>query len=276
MSFEMQEAFRFIETDSKSKHVADWLAWHHNIKSKRCDPSIATLVAETRMSERSVYRALKKLEEEGHIRIVSSHGQRNFYILHPVQPVVPLSPCQGLEANNDGGPLSQCHPTPVTLSPLPLSPCQGTPVTLSPEQETTGSLKGIQPEFYPSASSAMPIPAERGKPSRVPKEAVNVSPTVKEVIQRMPEIHDREKPYPFVMDKAKASRTLERFFASNPQVDAEHFLEVWELVCRHSASQYSPSLHKAFDIGYLCRNFAAVRGSGEHAFFSTETKTKKK
>lgn len=59
------------------------LAHHKNRKTGQCNPSIKTLAAECKISERSVQRNLKSLVELGELRIQSgaTHARSNCYSL---------------------------------------------------------------------------------------------------------------------------------------------------------------------------------------------------
>lgn len=51
-----------------ARRVAAWLVWHANGYTGRCDPGQTRLIAETKLSERSVRNAVKELEEAGVIK----------------------------------------------------------------------------------------------------------------------------------------------------------------------------------------------------------------
>ncbi len=81
-----------------------------------CWPSIATLVRKTSASERTVQRAIKSFEDNGHLsrREVPGRGVR--YFLHPRQSDTPVTVAPPSQRR---APPSQCHPTPVTVTPKP-------------------------------------------------------------------------------------------------------------------------------------------------------------
>ena len=141
MSIEMQKAFRLIRTHNTAKHVADWLAWHHNDTTRRCDPSIATLCDETCLSDRAVQQAIRQLETEGHITVIRTLGQRSHYLLHPRTTFTP----------ERHSPPNDVHPTPEGRSPLPPKEIRGTPERRSHEREVKVTSKGNEPESLASA-----------------------------------------------------------------------------------------------------------------------------
>lgn len=81
-----------------------------------CWPSIATLMRKTGVSERTVQRATKAIEEGGHMSRHEVVGRGTRYFLHPRHsdtPVAKSPPPQRRE------PPPQRHPTPVTVTPKP-------------------------------------------------------------------------------------------------------------------------------------------------------------
>ena len=149
----MQKAFRLIRTHNTAKHVADWLAWHHNDATRRCDPSIATLCEETCLSDRAVQQAIRQLESEGHISVIRTPGQRSHYLLHPRTTFTP----------EGGSPPNDVHPTPEGGSPLPPKEVRGTPERRSPERERTTISTGRKPESTPPAAKEEEVKPEKEK-----------------------------------------------------------------------------------------------------------------
>lgn len=68
------------------------LAIHHDEASGRCDPGIARLVAESGLSERAVYTALRTLKQRGAITVRSHPGRRCVYDLAAALPGEALVP----------------------------------------------------------------------------------------------------------------------------------------------------------------------------------------
>jgi len=77
-----------------AKIVATRVAFHHNIETGRCDPSLGTLASGTSMSDRHVRRMLNELEEAGWLIVDKSHGGRRSlvdYNSHSFKLSVPVT-----------------------------------------------------------------------------------------------------------------------------------------------------------------------------------------
>jgi hypothetical protein len=273
MSIEMQKAFRLIRTHNTAKHVADWLAWHHNDATRRCDPSIATLCDETCLSDRAVQKAISQLESEGHISVIRTLGQRSHYLLHPRTTFTP-------ELDS---PPNDVHPTPERRSPLPPKEIRGTPERRSHEREVKVTQKGNEPESLASAAanageadSLFPIEPPQPKPAkeRKPKPEGTADSRLKPIKDGLAPAFEKIKGREFDCDWKKTVGAIRRFLESRTKVTPDEFLEVWSLVCKHSSSPFYPKITDALDVAYLCRNYETVCGHIERAHRS-ESQTKR-
>jgi hypothetical protein len=71
-----------------AKIVGVRIAMHHNVKTGRCDPDMATLAAGTSMSDRNVRRMLRELEQRGWLHVEHRGYRRtnSFELLIPSEP----------------------------------------------------------------------------------------------------------------------------------------------------------------------------------------------
>lgn len=249
MSIEMQKAFRLIRTHNTAKHVADWLAWHHNDATRRCDPSIATLCDETCLSDRAVQQAIRQLENEGHITVIRTLGQRSHYLLHPRTTFTP----EGDSPPND------VHPTPEGRSPLPPKEIRGTPERRSHEREVKVTSKGNEPESLASAAanagdddSLFPIDPPQPKPAkeRKPKPETELDPRQTPIIQKLADVYQTAMGEKLRMDAADWSRTqsgLKKLLPLIPDADKDDILTNWYnvLVISKNGSHVPALVHTA-------------------------------
>lgn len=111
----------------------------------QCWPSIAGLVAKTKLSERTVQRAVQSLKDVGHINWVDRPGRGRVYIVHPRQTDT------AYEA------------TPATVTPVSLTPRHSdtpvtetpTPVTVAPKLPRTTIPQKASPSSVAHASKAL-------------------------------------------------------------------------------------------------------------------------
>lgn len=99
---------RFILVAMADHANADGIAW----------PSVARLSERTGATERTIYRAMKVLRDEGHISQVSAPRAQTTarYRVHPCQNVSPDTVSALTECQRD---LTESHPTPDTVSAEP-------------------------------------------------------------------------------------------------------------------------------------------------------------
>jgi hypothetical protein len=128
------------------------IAMHLHVETGRCDPSITTLAAGTRFSERAVYRWVAVLERAGWIGIEHTRGQTNRYaLLTPdtsmarVDDVTPDTLMAGVESV-----------TPATGDAAPLPPTAPDPC------QYTGSQKALNSEENSEEESESP-PSENSQ-----------------------------------------------------------------------------------------------------------------
>lgn len=229
MSIEMQKAFRLIRTHNTAKHVADWLAWHHNDATRRCDPSIATLCDETCLSDRAVQQAIRQLESEGHISVIRTPGQRSHYLLHPRTTFTP----------EGGSPPNDVHPTPEPRSPLPPKEIRGTPERRSHEREVKVTSKGNEPESFASAAadagnadSLFPIEPPQPKPKRAPKPKpeTTADPRKAHVMAKLKAVYLDAMGSDLAMEPSGYARTqkeLDKLLPLIPNADKDEILNQW-------------------------------------------------
>lgn len=110
-----------------AKIVAARLALHHNIEREQCNPSIRELVLGTGMSESTVRRAVRELEQKGWLSVTRTSGGHRFSSSNSFElRAPPLSVMAGAtpvtrDSGQDSHPCHARHPTPVTGDTLPLS-----------------------------------------------------------------------------------------------------------------------------------------------------------
>ena len=112
------EAIWKTDLPSNSKYVAAYLRTYMNAKRDLCWPSVGRISKETGLSEQTVRRHLRSLEETEWLvieRTLGGHfGETNKYLAN--------IPNWFMDENFTG--VSPVHPTPVTVAPLPLQPLQ--------------------------------------------------------------------------------------------------------------------------------------------------------
>ena len=120
----MNWAYEQIEaTDltAKAAQVFAALAWFHNQDTGRCDPSVAKLVARTKLSERGVRLALRELEEKKllsttHRQQRTGRGKKNLTSRYAFR-AMPQSGAQDAGTVGHGMPPKE-QQTPSTFSDL--------------------------------------------------------------------------------------------------------------------------------------------------------------
>jgi hypothetical protein len=254
MSIEMQKAFRLIRTHNTAKHVADWLAWHHNDATRRCDPSIATLCDETCLSDRAVQKAISQLESEGHISVIRTLGQRSHYLLHPRTTFTP----------EGDSPPNEVHPTPERRSPLPPKEIRGTPERRSHEREVKVTPKGNEPESLASAAanagdgdSLFPIEPPQPKPARErkPKPEPSADHRHHEITSRIGAAFSEVMEVPFIFS-TRFAKELATFLKQYPGT-ADEFLGMYQQMLKAGRMPYANATKKAADPCFLARNWNA-------------------
>jgi hypothetical protein len=256
MSIEMQKAFRLIRTHNTAKHVADWLAWHHNDATRRCDPSIATLCDETCLSDRAVQQAIRQLENEGHISVIRTIGQRSHYLLHP----------RTTFTTEGDSPPNDVHPTPERRSPLPPKEIRGTPERRSHEREVKVTSKGKEPESLASAAanageadSLFPIEPPQPKPPKErkpkPKPETAADPRHSQITSRIGAAFSEVMEVPFIFS-TRFAKELATFLKQYPGT-ADEFLAMYQQMLKAGRMPYANATKKAADPCFLARNWNA-------------------
>lgn len=108
------EAIWTADLPSNSKYVASYLRTYMNAKRDLCWPSIGRISRETGLSEQTVRKHLKSLEDSGWLAIERSEGGHSG-TTNRYQAVIP----------SEIAPLQQLDPTPATIAPLPLQQLEG-------------------------------------------------------------------------------------------------------------------------------------------------------
>lgn len=108
------EAIWTAELPSNSKYVASYLRTYMNAKRDLCWPSIGRISRETGLSEQTVRKHLKCLEDSGWLAIERSEGGHSG-TTNRYQAVIP----------SEIAPLQRLDPTPATIAPLPLQQLEG-------------------------------------------------------------------------------------------------------------------------------------------------------
>jgi hypothetical protein len=128
-----------------AKIVGSRIAMHHNIETGRCDPSIGMLVSGTGMSESTVRRAIRELEEAGWAHVDRTRGRHSnsFELQTPT-----LSDMEGFNPVNDDS-VEGANPVTIdgvedtpTLSQVTPEPCHmwhPNPVTVDTQKRESNS-----------------------------------------------------------------------------------------------------------------------------------------
>ena len=111
------EAIWIAELPSNSKYVASYLRTYMNAKRDLCWPSIGRISKETGLSEQTVRKHLKSLEDAGWLAIERTEGGHSG-TTNRYQAVIPETPAAV-------APLQSLDPTPATVRPLPLQHLEG-------------------------------------------------------------------------------------------------------------------------------------------------------
>jgi hypothetical protein len=90
---------------------------HRNGQSGRCDPSIALLTRETGLGERSVQRAIQRLQQREHLLCNRREGRSTCYSVAVSTSVTVTPPPESHPRHDDTPPPPESHPTPVTVAP---------------------------------------------------------------------------------------------------------------------------------------------------------------
>ena len=106
MSIDLVNKIRLLKLPPTAKFILWLLADHTNGKTKRCDPSIATLSNESGFHPSTVKHAIAALEQAGVIEVLRSNGNRNQYVVtssreRPVAENDRLHTTTGPVAEND-------------------------------------------------------------------------------------------------------------------------------------------------------------------------------
>jgi hypothetical protein len=131
--------------------VAIAIAMHLHVKSGRCNPSYATLAAESHVPERSTYRLVDLLEQAGWIAIERGGGRRlsnQYVLLNPANMVAEFSgskPCQSSDRVLDG---KLCQIGQETLPNRPLNSANMVAdKQRNSEEENSGKRESISPDL---------------------------------------------------------------------------------------------------------------------------------
>lgn len=147
MSVRMIQAFKAIQASPTQRLVAYMLADAHNEHTERCDPSIATLIDLTGLSNRAVSTAIIALQKAGHLTVSRIQGARSRYRLHP----------RSTFTSEAAAPPQEVHGTPAAASLPPPQEVHDTPAAGSHEPERTGSLTGKNRELAPARQEHWPL-----------------------------------------------------------------------------------------------------------------------
>jgi hypothetical protein len=106
----------------------------------QCWPAIngaAGLTGKTKLSERTVQRAVQALKDAGHINWVDKPGRGRVYVVHPRQSDTPNEATPATETPRQ--PDTRHSDTPVTLTPTPVTVAPNQPVSTIPQKATPSS-----------------------------------------------------------------------------------------------------------------------------------------
>jgi hypothetical protein len=145
---------------SSPKHVLTLLAYRHNDKNGRCDPSVSRLAAESGLDRTTVMRAIADLERVGALVVRKTKGMRSSYAIPEMWTGCTTPPVAPRDQS--------CYAT------GPVAPRDGTGRSTRHEQEETGTNKKggravalvsssgdcIGPEFATKAGGTWRVPVE--------------------------------------------------------------------------------------------------------------------
>lgn len=132
-------------TDPSAQLVLVVIAEHAHLDGTGAYPAVSTIARRARMSERSVKRALRRLEALDVLRVERGAGVRG-------QNVYRIMGCQ-IVTGDKLSPLSDCHPPGDSVSPLPC-------------QRVTPPSDNVSPEPSVEPSGNHPEPKERAHRAR--------------------------------------------------------------------------------------------------------------
>jgi hypothetical protein len=150
MSLRMIEAVKRLRVTPTQKLVLFCLADCHNGETNRCDPSVATLMEFSGLSNRAVSTAIQALKEANILSVSFIAGHRSVYQLHPPAPPqeVHNTPAGGSHldtpapAANAGGSRSKCGGVPQEVHNTPAGGSHEPELTrIQPEGTGTGAGK---------------------------------------------------------------------------------------------------------------------------------------
>lgn len=108
----------------------------------QCWPAIngpAGITGKTKLSERTVQRAVQALKDAGHISWVDKPGRGRVYIVHPRQSD---TPSEGTPATvTPRQPDTRHSDTPVTLTPTPVTVAPNQPISTIPQKASLSSAR---------------------------------------------------------------------------------------------------------------------------------------
>lgn len=155
MSYKLVDKVFDVDLPSSEKQVLGSLARHAHNDGSEARPCVQTIMRETSLSERTVQRALRKLETRGWIADANpDKGKKggkkpvNYRLIPDKWGVI-------------------VPPTPVMVTPLPVSHRHPTPVTVAPESVR----QSVQSNRSLNLSGAKPRPETRVSPSAQVKGA---------------------------------------------------------------------------------------------------------
>ncbi len=139
-----------------AKLVLAALADHANANGY-CYPSITRLAARCEVDRRTAMRAIRLLEQQGHIRAERKSGVNTSYIVNPTGDTESPVP-QSHQCHTAPPPVTLCPPTRVTESPPPVTLCppnRKEPSVNPKEQgEQPPALQVELPAFFPKDEAA--------------------------------------------------------------------------------------------------------------------------
>ncbi len=169
MSLRMIEAVKRLPVSPTQKLVLFCLADCHNGDTGRCDPTVATIMQITGLSNRAIATALIDLEALKHITARRERGARSTYDMHPSgepaspHPQEPVKEVHGLNGSERGSLVNEVHHT--------SEPASGVVVNLLPKVVNEVHANRKEPEVQPEGTGN---PEGAGEP---PPVVVKVKPS---------------------------------------------------------------------------------------------------
>jgi hypothetical protein len=262
----MQSAAYAIPLPPVPKAVLNALAWHHNAQTGRCDPSVATLCADTGFKELAIRRALKLLRTNGLIQSVLRHGTTPQYqltlpptdTLPTTDRVPPILQIPTLHTTDRGDSLLKIPKQEENQKRTEKEPLHT--IALSPPAHAALAEIAFEPRLNEPANNEpdtdMELESQSEKSSKKSKPAKEQDPRHHEITSQIKGVWNGRKSDAF-MFPPRFPKALEKFL-QNCDASAEDFLRIYDEVLGASTLQFASLSKQACDPTFLCLHWNRV------------------